>query len=200
MDNNFLNFIVPFLIGFGSGIIPFCYIIGQLKGIDLRKIGSGNIGATNLGRFLGLPFFILGFILDGLKGLVPVLIAQSLYLNPALAGAGAIIGHIFNPFFKFRGGKGVSTTIGVGLGIVPQSFAIGIIVWLVVYFLTYIVSLASIIFSIGLAVSILLIQEAGVSERILILVICGFIIYAHRSNIKRILKKQEPKTIFWSKE
>ena len=194
-----IGYFLSFVIGFGFGIIPFSYILGKIKGVDLRQQGSGNIGATNLGRSLGLGFFILGFLLDGFKGLIPVLLAQSLSMIPALAGTGAIIGHIFNPLFKFKGGKGVSTIIGVAVGLTPRSFLISIGVWLIVYLATYVVSLASICLAFVLPVIIILLKEANIMARILIIVLCAFIIIAHRKNIQRLAKGQEPKTVFWRK-
>jgi len=195
-----MDYVLPFIIGFVFGIIPFSYILGKIKGLDLKKIGSGNIGATNLGRQAGLPFFILGFILDGLKGLIPVLLTRNLGYLTALAGAGAILGHIFNPLFKFRGGKGVSTTIGVAIGIVPKSFLISLAVWVVVYLSTFIVALASIGFAVALPIFGFVMNEASLTDRIFMVIMAGLIIYAHRSNIKRILKKEEAKFILWRRK
>ena len=190
---------IAFVIGFGFGMIPFSYILARIKGIDLTKVGSGNIGATNLGRFLGPPFFILGFVLDGLKGLVPVLLIKSLYYPAALAGAGALLGHIFNPLFKFHGGKGVSTTIGVVISLVPKSFIISLLCWIIVYLITYIVALASISFAFVLPIITIVLRESALLDRILIIIMALLIVYAHRSNIKRLLKKEEPKIVLWKK-
>ncbi len=195
-----MHYIISFIIGFGFGIIPFSYILARIKGINLKEVGSGNIGASNLGRFLGFPFFILGFVLDGLKGLVPILLVKSFYYPTALAGAGAILGHIFNPFFRFRGGKGVSTTIGVAIGLMPKSFVISLAAWIIVYLTTYIIALASISFAVTLPIITTILQEAELIDRIFILIMALLIIYAHRSNIKRIIKKEEPRTILWRKK
>ncbi len=195
-----MHYIIAFIIGFGFGIIPFSYILARIKGINLKEVGSGNIGATNLGRFLGLPFFILGFVLDGLKGLVPVLLVKGLYYPAALAGAGAILGHIFNPLFRFRGGKGVSTTIGVAIGLMPKSFVISLAAWIIVYLATYTIALASISFAIVLPIITTILGEAELIDRIFILIMALLIIYAHRSNIKRIIKKEEPRTVLWRKK
>lgn len=181
-------------------MIPFSYILGRIKGVDLKKSGSGNIGATNLGRKLGTPFFILGFVLDALKGLIPVLLARPLSFTPALAGAGAIAGHIFNPLFKFKGGKGVSTTVGVALGVTPKSFLLAIAVWLIIYLATFIVSLASLCLAIVLPVIIIILKEANTMARILMIAICILIIVAHYKNIKRLINGTEPRTIFWKKK
>lgn len=193
------DYVLAFIIGFAFGIIPFSYIIARVKGINLTKVGSGNIGATNLGRFLGPPFFVLGFILDGLKGLVPVLLAKSSYYPAAMAGAGAILGHIFNPIFRFQGGKGVSTTIGVAIGLVPKSFIISLAGWIAVYLLTYIVALASISFAVVLPIITFVLHESALLDRILILIMALLIVYAHRSNIRRLVKKEEPKIVLWRK-
>jgi glycerol-3-phosphate acyltransferase PlsY len=195
-----MAYLISFIIGFVFGMIPFSYIIGRLKGINLKTIGSGNIGATNLGRALGPPFFLIGFVLDGLKGLVPVLLVKALTYPAALAGAGAMLGHIFNPFFGFKGGKGVSTTIGVGIGLVPRSFLISLVIWIIVYLASFIVALASISFAVVLPIFAFIFQEATVIDRIFILIMALLIVYAHRPNIKRIINKKEPKTIIWRRK
>lgn len=197
---NLINILISFGIGLLFGIIPFSYLLGRLKGVDLKQTGSGNIGATNLGRSLGITFFIIGFLLDAIKGFLAVLIAKSNDLIPIISGAGAILGHIFNPFFKFKGGKGVATTIGVLLGIVPLQFLISIVVWLIIYLSTYIVSLASISIAIALPITTFVLNKSSVSEKIFILIISILIIFAHRTNIKRLMNKSEPRTIFWRKK
>ncbi|UCD19313.1 MAG: glycerol-3-phosphate 1-O-acyltransferase PlsY [candidate division WOR-3 bacterium] len=194
-----IAYFISFAIGFLFGTMPFSYMIGLLRGIDLRKTGSGNIGATNLGRNLGLPFFIAGFILDSLKGIVPVLLSNALFDFGTLAGAGAILGHIFNPFFGFRGGKGIATTIGVAIALATKSFAISLAIWLLVYLSTFIVSLASICFAICMPLSIILLNEGTQWDRILFLLIAIVVIYAHRTNIMRLLHKNEPRTVLWRK-
>jgi len=190
---------IAFFLGACFGVIPFSYLIARIRGTNLRSTGSGNIGATNLGRAMGLPFFIIGFILDGLKGLVPVILAQNLAYPAACAGAGAILGHIFNPLFAFRGGKGVSTTIGVALALMPRSFVVAMAVWVVTYLVTSIVSLASLAFAVSLVLVSFIFAEATPFDRIFIIVMAFFIIVAHRANIARLLQGQEPKTNIWRK-
>lgn len=194
-----MSYIVPFLIGGAFGIIPFAYLIARLKGIDLKETGSGNIGATNLGRACGPIYFVLGFLLDGLKGLIPVLMARSFSLSAACAGAGAIIGHVFNPLFNFKGGKGVSTMIGVTVGLSPMSFGIALACWLIIYLITNFVSLASIFFALALPVVAFLLTEGHLHDRIFITLMSLLIIVAHHSNIKRLIMGKEPKTILWRK-
>ena len=193
-------YILSFLLGLVFGMIPFSYIIGILRGVDLRKTGSGNIGATNLGRELGFSFFIIGFILDALKGIIPVMLSHSLFATGTLAGAGAIVGHVFNPFFGFRGGKGVATTIGVAIALLTRSFALALGVWLVVYLLTFFVSLASISFAVALPVFALLLGDGAAGDRLLFIIITVLIIYAHRTNIARLVNRKEPKTVIWRRK
>jgi glycerol-3-phosphate acyltransferase PlsY len=195
-----MAYIVSFLIGFLFGVIPFSYMLGLLRGVDLRNVGSGNIGATNLGRNLGVPFFVAGFALDALKGVVPVMLANTLFGFGTLAGAGAILGHILNPFFGFKGGKGVATTIGVAVAMVPRSFVLSLGVWLIVYLSTLLVSLASISFAICLPLLTLISSEGSHWDRILFILIAIIVIYAHRTNIKRLLTGSEPRTILWRKK
>jgi glycerol-3-phosphate acyltransferase PlsY len=193
-------YLFAFLIGCAGGMIPFSYLIGIVRGVDIRKIGSGNIGATNLYRALGPVYFVVGFVLDGVKGLIPVLLVRAWHFAPALAGAGAILGHIFNPFFGFRGGKGVSTIIGVALGLTLKSFLAGLGAWLIVYLATFFVSAASLALAVILPVSAFIFREGSGLDRILIAVLGLLIIFAHRSNIKRLWKKEEPRTILWKKK
>ncbi|KPK63081.1 hypothetical protein AMJ83_08400 [candidate division WOR_3 bacterium SM23_42] len=189
--------IISFIIGFVFGMIPFSYMLGLIRGVDLRKVGSGNIGATNLGRALGFPFFAGGFLLDALKGLIPVLLTNSLYGIGTFAGAGAILGHIFNPIFRFRGGKGVATAIGVAVALMIKSFALALGIWILVYLSTYLVSLASICFAVALPLLAIILQEGVPGDRILFIIIAVIVIFSHRSNITRLLNNKEPKTILW---
>jgi glycerol-3-phosphate acyltransferase PlsY len=175
-------------------------MLGLLRGVNLRKTGSGNIGATNLGRTLGFGFFAIGFILDASKGIIPVLLSLHLFTTGTLAGAGAILGHVFNPFFGFHGGKGVATAIGVGLALLTKSFALALGVWLIVYLATFLVSLASLCFAVTLPVFSILIGEGTTGDRLLFIVIAILIIYAHRANITRLIKQKEPKTFLWRRD
>lgn len=195
-----MTYVLAFLIGFAFGLIPFSYILGLLRGVDLRNVGSGNIGATNLGRTSGFVFFVIGFILDASKGIMPVLLSQSLSGTGTLAGAGAIVGHVFNPFFRFRGGKGVATTIGVALALMIRSFMLAIGIWIVTYITTFIVSLASICFAVALPILASVLNEGTIGDRILFIAIAVVVIYAHRTNITRLIKQKEPKTFLWKKE
>jgi len=139
-----------------AGSIPFGLIVGRMKGIDVRKAGSGNIGASNVGRLLGKRFFFLVFFLDMLKGLIPMMIAaaianrsganSSLYAMVLLVGFATIAGHMFSIFLRFKGGKGVATSAGVILGLWPYYTLPGLVAigtFIVVVYLTRYISVAS---------------------------------------------------------
>src|SRR3954447_7223595 len=145
-------------VAYLMGSVPFGLIVGLAKGIDPRKAGSGNIGATNVGRLLGGKFFGLVFTLDFLKGLLPCLVASwivrrhagapdtSIYLLWLAIGFATILGHMFSAFLKFKGGKGVATSAGVMVGIFPDytlAAAVVLLVWGVSFGITRIVSLSS---------------------------------------------------------
>ena len=128
------------------GSIPFGLIVGKSKGVDPRKAGSGNIGATNVGRLLGKKFFAIVFVLDLLKGLLPMLAAAYVlrgmdegsrkYLLWLAVGFAAIAGHMFSLFLGFKGGKGVATSSGVVLGLFPY-FTVPGLVALLLWFVTF---------------------------------------------------------------
>ena len=147
--------LVPAAYLFGS--VPFGLIVGKSKGVDPRTAGSGNIGATNVGRLLGKRFFFVVFLLDLLKGMLPMLAAKwALRAAPEeprtfflwlLVGLAAIVGHMFSVFLGFKGGKGVATSAGVVLGLFPYFTVPGLAalgVWLVTFKASRYVSLASI--------------------------------------------------------
>jgi len=149
-----VSLLIPAAYVFGS--VPFGLIVGRSKGIDPRTAGSGNIGATNVGRLLGKRFFVLVFLLDLLKGLLPMLAAAAVlrdappepktFILWLLVGFASIFGHMFSLFLGFKGGKGVATSSGVVLGLFPYFTIPGLLcllIWFVTFKLTRYVSLAS---------------------------------------------------------
>ncbi|MBN3032946.1 MAG: glycerol-3-phosphate 1-O-acyltransferase PlsY [Candidatus Saganbacteria bacterium] len=136
------------LAGYLLGSIPFGLIIGKIKGVDVRRGGSGNIGATNVMRTLGVVPGLAVFLLDTLKGALPVWLALVHSGDPlivAFCGLAAIVGHAFSLFLGFKGGKGVATGAGVLLGIAPEMFVFGIVLFLVIAGLTRYVSAGSVL-------------------------------------------------------
>jgi glycerol-3-phosphate acyltransferase PlsY len=194
------------LTGYLCGALPFGYWAGKLKGIDIRQHGSGNIGATNVIRVLGKPIGIPVFLLDMLKGWLPVILAASWMSRPGgsaemvsvakvTAGFCAVLGHMFTFFLSFKGGKGIATTAGVLLGVSMAGFVGGWIAWLIVFFASKYVSLASIAAALAVPSSMALVMwREGRWDAVLLgfgLVVMALAIYKHRANIQRLLAGTE---------
>lgn len=193
-ENNFLiNYFFSLFVGFIFGSIPFGYLIAKLKGIDIRHYGSKNIGFNNVRRVLGLKYAVPVLILDIAKGLLPVVFAAQFEVIPIMVGLGAILGHSFTPWLGFKGGKGVATTIGVMLALIPWSLLVGVVVFIIVALLFAYVSLASIALAISLPISVALLYPQEQLILIITIAIALLIILRHRDNIKRIINGTEPK-------
>jgi len=204
---------IPAIIGaYLLGSIPFGLLIAKAHGKDLRSIGSGNIGATNVSRALGRKWAYVCFALDVLKGMVPMLVIMFI-AKPAgvvmlllwlLVGCAAILGHIFPIYLKFKGGKGVATSFGIALGLWPY-YTIGalfaIATWVVVVLIWRYVSLASIvgsvIFPVVLITAIILKPDWDLYSLWPLLVAATaiplMVIIRHRDNIKRLRTGTEGK-------
>ena len=205
------------LIAFACGSIPFGVFIARAKGVDIRKEGSGNIGSTNVGRILGRKFGIACFLLDAIKGALPVLLAgifqktlgESLtnlssdaawwWLFTAVA---AILGHCFSPWLGFKGGKGVATGFGAMLAmwsVLTLPALIALLVWGIVLGTTRMMSLASI--SGAVALPIVVAVNMGIDEwpssglpfLLVTILIAAFVVFRHRHNLLRIRAGNEPK-------
>ncbi|HUE97113.1 MAG TPA: glycerol-3-phosphate 1-O-acyltransferase PlsY [Longimicrobiaceae bacterium] len=180
------------------GSVPSSYIAGRLvRGIDLREHGSGNLGATNTFRVLGGRVAAPVMLLDMTKGFIPAAVfAQwdgSEQWAWALAyGAAAIVGHVFSIYMRFRGGKGVATGAGVFLALSPLAMAFAIAAWLLVLKLSRMVSLASITAA-AVLVAAIVATESRPEVLTLGILVASFVIFAHRSNVKRILRGEEPR-------
>jgi glycerol-3-phosphate acyltransferase PlsY len=178
------------------GSIPFGYLLGLLKGVDITKHGSGNVGATNVARVLGKPYGVLVYILDFLKGFIPTLIAVKLYGADSwittLVGLAAVLGHMFSIFLGFRGGKGVATASGVLFAINPLLGFLVLTVWAIVFKLTGYVSVGSI------AAAFAAIFFAGMMKLpfnllFLVTIVAVLVVAKHSSNIERLLSGRELK-------
>jgi len=181
------------------GAIPFGLIVGKIaKGIDIRQYGSGNIGASNVLRTLGTGPALLVFVLDTAKGLVAVLICRALALNEYWTVVGALLsvfGHTFSVFLKFKGGKGVATSLGVIIGLCPVIAAIAFGLWLLIVGVTRYISLASIVAAVSVPLQMVLWRSMDVhpAYQVLAGVAAFAIVLKHRSNIARLLNGIEPK-------
>jgi glycerol-3-phosphate acyltransferase PlsY len=190
------------------GSIPFGFLAGRLAGIDIRKVGSGNVGATNVTRILGKQYGYPVFALDFLKGFVAVMISMvmapgrpSEWNSPEifgiLAAISSVLGHLYPPWLKFKGGKGVATSAGALLALTPVATLVGVAIWIVVFWLTRYVSLASIIAAIVLPIVILVARSHDQNNRkpLIIASVCvaAVVIWRHRSNLSRLMRGTEPR-------
>ena len=164
-----LAFILSLVAGYLLGSIPFGLLAARLKGIDIRRHGSGNIGATNVWRVCGWRCGLPVFALDVLKGVASVAAARWLAMqfaaDPAWTGIAAamacILGHSFPVWLRFKGGKGVATSLGVFLGLMPLASLCALALWLIVFKAGGYVSLASIVAAIALPLTAIIAQCAG---------------------------------------
>lgn len=190
---NYLLILIAYLIG----AIPFGLLIGRSLGVDVRKAGSGNIGATNVNRLLGKKLGALTLLLDTLKGIVPMLLAQWLLpdgvgrdMTVLLCGAAAFLGHLFPVYLGFAGGKGVATALGIFLFLEPLGTLFDVAVFAGVVFVSGFVSLGSIAAAALMPCFIWLLKGAD-GHIVLAAVIAALVIVKHHANILRLLKHEE---------
>jgi glycerol-3-phosphate acyltransferase PlsY len=184
------------------GSIPSGLVIGKLKGIDVREYGSGNIGTTNVLRTLGARYGALVLIADVFKGVIAVLLARYIIGSPMsemAAGFAAVAGHDWSLFLKFKGGRGVATSLGALLPMAmpaPLSGVIGLAVFVLVTLASRYVSLASIVGSVAAVVAMAVflgLDRVPWQYLVYIVVVVALIIFQHRDNISRLLSGTESK-------
>jgi glycerol-3-phosphate acyltransferase PlsY len=190
------------------GSIPFGYLAGRLVGIDIRKVGSHNIGATNVMRVLGKQYGYPVFALDFLKGFGAVMISMLMapgrppqWNSPEifgiLAAMSSVLGHLYPPWLKFKGGKGVATSAGALLALTPVATLVGVAIWVIVFWLTRYVSLASITAAVVLPIVILVARSHDQNNQkpLVIASVCvaAVVIWRHRSNLSRLMRGTEPR-------
>lgn len=184
--------------GFLCGSLPTGYLVSRAKGVDIRRHGSGNIGATNVARVFGKKIGALVLIVDIGKGFVPSFVASQYdFMYGIFAAIGAVIGHTFSPYLKFRGGRGVATALGSVLGLMPIAGLSCLVIWIIVFGLTRYISVASISGALTLPVWVYGLGKISGSlskSRLgLALLISAIVFIRHIPNIKRLLRKMEPK-------
>ncbi len=191
------SYLIFILLGYFIGSLPFSYLTGKYLGnIDIREYGSGNTGATNVLRTLGKKAGLLAFIGDFLKGLIIALIAKGYGINIAVLASGfAVVGHCYPIWLKFKGGKGVATAGGTIFGLYPIVGVILLVVIIAIIYIFRIVSLASITVAILFPILSLILRLPN-SFLIYSIIIGLFVVYKHKSNIKRLLSGQEKKINF----
>ena len=197
MTEAIIKSIVFVVFAYLCGSVPWGFIIGKVCGVDVRTVGSKNIGATNVTRCVGKRAGQLCFALDFLKGLVPVLIAQRAGLDEKvllIVVIATVIGHMFPVFLSFKGGKGVSTAAGAIAALAPIALAAALTVWVVVFLVSRYVSLASITAAAVLAsVSWVTVLTGQLSwpKAALMTVVAALAIFRHRENITRLMNGTE---------
>ncbi len=187
------------IVAYVAGSIPSAYLAGQSRGVDLRKHGSGNLGATNVVRVLGARIGAMVFLADFLKGFLPVLLLPRIVASAhgelfALAlGVAAIIGHVRPVFLRWqKGGKGVATAAGVFMALAWVPTLIALVVWLAVFAAFRYVSLASLVAALVLPVALLLTGAAYTDTlAIAAFVVALFVFVTHRGNIARLRRGEE---------
>lgn len=187
------------------GAVPFGFLIARARGVDIRRVGSGNIGATNVFRAVGRFWGIATLLLDALKGVAAVVWLPRAWPVPSdgidrlplplvLAGAALVIaGHNWPVFLRFKGGKGVATSLGVLLGLAPTACLAGLAVWLLVLLMSRYVSLASILAALTVAVLVwpLYLQDKGALLPGVLTLFAVLAIGRHHANIRRLLEGTE---------
>ncbi len=188
-----LVFFLLLISGYILGSVLFGDIIAKAKGVDLRKVGSGNVGATNVRRALGKKYGIIVFILDALKGFIPTYLSLSLLENEwhiAFVALSPILGHIFPIFYRFKGGKGVATSFGVILALYPLGALICLLIWVGILYITKYVSLASMT-AVASSPFIIALSGGSLPYVILAVVVALLVVFSHRSNISRLIAGKE---------
>ena len=192
-----INITIVSLVGYLLGAISFAVIVARSQGVNILTYGSGNPGATNVTRALGSKFGNIVFALDALKGGIAagwpiVVFGGELGLKLGIIGLiASIFGHSFSVFLKFKGGKGVATTMGGLVVIMPSVLLIGVAVWAAIFYSTRLVAIASMLFAVSLAVSAYVLYGVGDPRLTLGSVLALLIVVRYRSNIARMLQGKE---------
>ena len=192
------------------GSVPTGYLLGRARGLDIRRHGSGNIGATNVWRVMGRNWGLLAFACDFLKGFLPLFLVRTLCLPETgtwsvslllvLCGLAAIIGHNYTPWLGFKGGKGIATSAGVLAALMPPVLAVALSLWIVVTLLTRFVSVGSILAAASLAPLAWVFYPGEWIYFGLACLAGGLAVWRHRSNIQRLLAGTESRIEFSSKK
>ncbi len=182
-------------LGFLLGSLPCGFWLARAKGVDIRKKGSGNIGATNVGRILGKEWGYLVFALDALKGWLAVWLAaeflQAGDTGSVLTGMAAVAGHVFSPWLNFKGGKGVATSAGVLLGLAPAVLIWTAAIWGISFAVKRIVSISSLLAATAFPFLVMWLEPGRHALLLVAFVLAGLVWYRHRDNLQRLLQGTE---------
>lgn len=199
------------MIAYLLGAVPFGLLFARLKGIDIRKVGSGNIGATNVFRSVSKGLGIFTFFCDMLKGFVaskilPVFMAritgnESSQMTVIIFALLAVAGHNWPVYLKFKGGKGIATTAGALIGIAPSALGIGFLSWIIIFLSSRYVSVASIMAAIVVSIAGWLFRAEGdLTTPVFLTVLAALGIWRHKTNIQRLIKGTEHRFEFGKKK
>lgn len=209
--------IICLLVGYAFGLFQTAFIYGKMNGIDIREYGSGNAGTTNALRVLGTKAGLIVFAGDVIKTVLAILIcslifktshSDEIYLLKLYAATGAILGHNFPFYLKFKGGKGIAATAGLILAFHPLFIPVGTVLFFGTFLLTHYVSLGSLLVYAGLMIQMVICGQKGMfgaSDAVLMemYAVTAFLMlmayWKHRENIVRLIKKQERKTYLFKK-
>jgi glycerol-3-phosphate acyltransferase PlsY len=199
MGATWIGGVLLVLFGYLLGSVPFGILVAKAfdRGVDLRRAGSGNIGATNVARTLGKAAGILTLLLDAGKGVFALALARIVLEGPAhawlaLVGGAVFLGHVFSVYLRFKGGKGVAAALGVVLFLSPETAFVLAVLFAAVFYLTRYVSLGSLCAAVGLPVAMAFLGNAR--EYVTLSLFMAFlVIWTHRENIHRLLAGQESK-------
>jgi len=182
------------------GGVPFGFLIGKMRGVDIRTAGSKNIGATNVYRVVGPKWGFLAFACDFLKGFLPVFAALRVFGAgsdvPVAVGLACVVGHTLTPYMKFKGGKGVATAFGMLMALIPALTGAAFLLFVVVVWLSHYISLGSCLAALFLGVMIWVptpLAKANLSLQVVMTLLAVFVIWKHRSNIARLKAGTENK-------
>jgi glycerol-3-phosphate acyltransferase PlsY len=190
-----MTHVLAIALAYLLGSVPFSFLLSRRHGFDLRRVGSGNVGASNVLRTTGVPDAVAAMCLDGAKGWIAVLVAQRLTAADATAvaaGVAAIVGHIYPVWLGFRGGKGVATAAGVFAALAPLALAVAATVFVIAVALTRYVSVGSMAGAITLAVATAA-SDAPAPVAIGGIVSALMIVSRHRANLARVRAGTEPR-------
>ena len=209
MSNTTLVAAAWILAAYLIGGIPFGFLIGKMRGVDVRTVGSKNIGATNVFRTVGKGWGLLAFACDVLKGLIPVLLARYFGCGwrhlPLAVGIACVVGHMLTPYMKFKGGKGVATAFGMLIGLAPALVGVAFAVFAVFFAASNYISLGSCMAALFLAIGVWFrwLGCEGVDnlpQCVLVAAVALFVIWKHRSNIARLLSGTENKIYLFKRK
>jgi len=188
-----MNELAAVTLAYLVGSIPFAFLLSRQQGVDLRRTGSGNLGATNVLRTTGVRAAVLAMVLDAMKGTVAVLVAESLsagLVAPVAAAFASVVGHVYPVWLRFRGGKGVATAAGAFAVLAPAALMVAAVVFLVAVSVTRFISVGSIAGAVTLTV---VAAASGAPEIVTIGAAASavIIIHGHRGNLARLVAGTE---------